>query len=488
MAFNRMMHPRNPYKDRPPDFSALADKYAEFRSHCYVAANGKLLLNFRDSDAVRALARTLLLNDFGLNVDLPADCLVPRVPQRLNYILWIDDILKINGISDGILGIDVGTGASCIYALLGAKSFGWRFVATESDLMAVQVASKNVQLNNLCDLVEVVHVDEDRMIKDVVRTRSEERFTFCMCNPPFYEHEESEQKFIHTDGRAMVNYCSDEDRRPAPHSATVARSNELAVSGGEVAFVGRLIEDSVVLQKSILLYTSMVGKKSSLAELKKKLRRCTNVRFAVGTLSQGKTQRWVVAWTFDPDLKLSSLSKDCPPLEVPLPSALHTLENSSAWIRKTLTSLEVSLEAMENREFQCEATRNTWSQQRQKRRASRSWSTNIYHEGKRARQIAPISVSVSAELGAGDGKDSLTNAGNFNECILVRSSNDSNKCHAAVQAYVPSTSESQSLVRFRVIIPSEGDCVQLKWVDGSRHALHQISQYCRNQLAKLTKF
>lgn len=65
-------------------------------------------MNFRDTNAVRVLARTLLLSDFELDVDIPPDCLVPRIPQRLNYILFIDDLLKANGISENALGIDIG--------------------------------------------------------------------------------------------------------------------------------------------------------------------------------------------------------------------------------------------------------------------------------------------------------------------------------------------------------------------------------------------
>ena len=33
MAFNRYMHPENPYI-KPPDFKQLAIKYPEFKKHC----------------------------------------------------------------------------------------------------------------------------------------------------------------------------------------------------------------------------------------------------------------------------------------------------------------------------------------------------------------------------------------------------------------------------------------------------------------------
>ena len=43
----------------------------------------------------------------------------------------------------------LGTGASCIYPLLGAKLNGWHFLATEVDELSVSFAEKNVQGNGL---------------------------------------------------------------------------------------------------------------------------------------------------------------------------------------------------------------------------------------------------------------------------------------------------------------------------------------------------
>ena len=46
-----------------------------------------------------------------------------------------------------------GTGASCVYPLLGAKLNGWRFFATEIDEEAVRFASENVSRNELSDRI-----------------------------------------------------------------------------------------------------------------------------------------------------------------------------------------------------------------------------------------------------------------------------------------------------------------------------------------------
>ena len=82
----------------------------------------------------------MLSKDFGLEVVLPVDRLVPMVPQRLNYIHWLEDLLEeereggerggegVEGGGEGVegggreggtekrksvYGIDIGEGREC---------------------------------------------------------------------------------------------------------------------------------------------------------------------------------------------------------------------------------------------------------------------------------------------------------------------------------------------------------------------------------------
>ena len=50
--------------------------------------------------------------------------------------------------------ISVGTGASCIYPLLGTRLNGWSFLATEIDPASVEYATKNVTANNFVDNIK----------------------------------------------------------------------------------------------------------------------------------------------------------------------------------------------------------------------------------------------------------------------------------------------------------------------------------------------
>lgn len=81
-------------------------------------------------------------------------------------------------------------------------------------------------------------------------------FAFCMCNPPFFEKPETnietKTKFCEEPSISESVFTNDfKMDRTLPHSATVASAAELFVDGGEVAFVNRIIDDSVCLRERI---------------------------------------------------------------------------------------------------------------------------------------------------------------------------------------------------------------------------------------------
>lgn len=56
-----------------------------------------------------------------------------KVPNRHNYILWLKDLLDTSSYNEPgqkLTGLDIGTGASCIYPLLGCAQRPWSFLAT----------------------------------------------------------------------------------------------------------------------------------------------------------------------------------------------------------------------------------------------------------------------------------------------------------------------------------------------------------------------
>lgn len=69
--------------------------------------------------------------------------------------------------------------------------------------------------------------------------------------------------------------------------------------GGEVAFVIRMIDESLQLRDQIQWYTSMLGKLSSVTTIVDTLMKRENRNYAVTEFVQGnKTKRWAVAWSW----------------------------------------------------------------------------------------------------------------------------------------------------------------------------------------------
>ncbi|XP_068126340.1 RNA N6-adenosine-methyltransferase METTL16 [Hyperolius riggenbachi] len=325
MALNKSMHPRNRYKDRPPDFAYLASKYPEFKQHVNVNLTGRVSLNFKDPGAVRALTCTLLKEDFGLTIDIPLERLIPTVPLRLNYIHWVEDLINHHGSDKSTVrrGIDIGTGASCIYPLLGATLNGWYFLATEVDDICFNYAKKNVEQNNLADLIKVVKVPQKTLLMDALKEESGIIYDFCMCNPPFFANQMEAQG---------VN--SRNPRRPPPSSVNTGGITEIMAEGGELEFVKRIIHDSLQLKKRLRWYSCMLGKKCSLAPLKEELRIQGVPKVAHTEFYQGKTMRWALAWSFYDDVIIPNPPSKKRKLEKPRKPMMFTVPETTVLLLK----------------------------------------------------------------------------------------------------------------------------------------------------------
>lgn len=382
MALNKSMHPRNRYKDKPPDFAYLASKYPEFQQHVQTSLVGRPVVNFKEPEAVRALTCTLLKEDFGLTIEIPLERLIPTVPLRLNYIHWVEDLT--DGQKQLRRGIDIGTGASCIYPLLGATMNGWYFLATEVDDICFDYAKKNVEQNNMSDLIKVVKVPQKTLLMDALKEETEIIYDFCMCNPPFFANQ-MEAKGVN----------SRNSRRPPPSSVNTGGVTEIMAEGGELEFVKRIIHDSLQLKKRLRWYSCMLGKKCSLAPLKEELRKQGVPKVTYTEFCQGRTMRWALAWSFyddvivpSPPSKKRKLEKARKPLSFTLPEAgLKELQTKAsalgcsstcpvkavtALLEKSLTDLRVLFKHVpcrkQERSLCLTAVENTWIHGRQKRR------------------------------------------------------------------------------------------------------------------------
>jgi len=122
-------------------------------------------------------------------------------------------------------------------------------------------------------------------------------------------------------------------QRP-PFTACTGAENEMVTPGGEVAFISRMIDDSLVLQDRVQWYSSLIGKFSSLPVLVQKLRDKGVDNYAVTEFVQGsKTRRWGIAWSFDNFRPSVTVARGVPSLQkslLPFPSE-YTIIVSTKW-------------------------------------------------------------------------------------------------------------------------------------------------------------
>ena len=284
------MHPENRHQGLY-DFKKLVEANPSLESYV-ISPYDKQTIDFSNAKAVVELNRALLKVHYALKKwTLPEGFLCPPVPSRVDYIHHLHDLLGEPSNDDKIKILDIGTGASCIYPLLGNAIFGWQFVGSEINQTALNSAKKNVSDNGLKDVISLrLQTDVSAILDGVILP--EDRFDAAMCNPPFFKNEEeavaaSGQKY---DGLKLAK--KGEDRNFGGHA------HELWYSGGEKAFLHNYLYQSSHFGKQVAWFTSLVSKKENVASLKQSHQKLKGKQFEVVPMSIGHKKMRIVAWNF----------------------------------------------------------------------------------------------------------------------------------------------------------------------------------------------
>ena len=126
---NKFAHPRNPYKTGLGDLDELAKSDPDFGIFAKRKDNGKVTADWTDREYTRKLMRSIIKRDFQLDLDSPVGSLAPALTNKLNYLLWIEDLSKLNNVQE-VQGIDIGSGAAMYFAAIAVKHFQWSMLAT----------------------------------------------------------------------------------------------------------------------------------------------------------------------------------------------------------------------------------------------------------------------------------------------------------------------------------------------------------------------
>ena len=285
------MHKKNKHiKDY--DFEKLTEATPELKQHVFVNEHEKQIIDFADAKAVKALNTALLKAHYKIDFwQFPDTNLCPPIPGRVDYIHHVNDLLRASKLKKNITILDIGTGASCVYPLLGNAEYNWNFVATDCNKKSISYAQKIIIKNNLKKVILLKHQPNSESIFQDIITPTD-KFSVTMCNPPFYKDEAEAFEATTRKLKGLGKLTDSVTRNFA------GQAHELCFKGGEKAFMHTYLYESSLFKTQCFWYTSLVSNKDNVKSMKKSLIKLGATTFKVIEMSQGNKKSRVVAWTF----------------------------------------------------------------------------------------------------------------------------------------------------------------------------------------------
>lgn len=262
--------------------------------------NNRDTINFSDPKAVKLLNSALLKTYYKLSFwDIPDNYLCPPIPGRVDYIHHLNDLLLSteSTIDKKVRVLDIGTGASCIYPILGVTEHGWQFVASEIDPASIKMANKIIANNkSLIGKIECRRQhNQENIFNGVIN--NEEFYHLTLCNPPFHKSlaeatEGTKQKWQN------LNKTNQLKSRKATTLNFGGQKAELWCPGGELAFIRKMIKESKGFAKQVGWFTCLVSKKEHISKLKLTLKKSNVSQVKVVNMAQGQKVSRFIAWRF----------------------------------------------------------------------------------------------------------------------------------------------------------------------------------------------
>jgi 23S rRNA (adenine1618-N6)-methyltransferase len=292
------LHVRNLHRDRY-DFKLLIQDTPELAKFVSINPYGDESVDFSNPDAVKSLNKALLKHFYGISYwDIPENYLCPPIPGRADYIHYVADLLGLSNQGKFPVGkvtrvLDIGTGANCVYPIIGHREYGWNFVGSDIDPGAYNSASRIVENNpSLEGAIECrLQTSSQHIFNGIIKP--DEFFDATLCNPPFHAslaeaQEGTKRKLtnlgLKKSGKQTLNFGG--------------QNAELWCPGGEETFVKKMISESTEFREQCLWFTSLISKKTSLPGVYAALKTVKVSEVKTIEMAQGQKISRFVAWTF----------------------------------------------------------------------------------------------------------------------------------------------------------------------------------------------
>ncbi len=297
MKSSSKLHPRNK-NINGYDFDALVKALPAIESFLLTTKAGTTSIDFANAEGVKLLNKALLIYQYGIREwDIPQGFLCPPIPGRADYIHHLADLLaeqnagRIPTVHE-VKILDIGTGANCIYPLIGVNEYGWKFVGVDINDIALNNAQKIITNNKLTDKIEIrKQTDRNNYFSGVIK--KEEYFDAVMCNPPFHS---SPQEANESNMKKVQNLSKNKSNNPSLNFG--GQNAELWTRGGEERFIKKMIIESINFKNQVGWFTSLVSKSETLKSIYHELNLQNITNHKTIEMAQGNKINRFVAWKF----------------------------------------------------------------------------------------------------------------------------------------------------------------------------------------------
>jgi len=297
-AEKNVLHPRNKHRERY-DFKQLIVTCPELAKYVKLNPYGIESIDFANPKAVKWLNKALLKQYYSLEYwDVPSGYLCPPIPGRADYIHHIADLLgKSNEgrIPTGykIKCMDIGIGASCVYPIIGNKEYGWSFIGSDIDKVALESARKIIHYNAFLKRnIELRYQENPNDIFHGIMNRNEP-IDLAICNPPFHSSADEAEK-----GTLRKLSSLNQKKITTLVLNFGGQSNELWCDGGEERFVRSMIRQSKQFSTNCFWFSTLISKQSHLGGIYEALKHVKAIEVKPIEIGQGTKISRIVAWTF----------------------------------------------------------------------------------------------------------------------------------------------------------------------------------------------
>jgi 23S rRNA (adenine1618-N6)-methyltransferase len=290
------LHPKNKHKGSY-DFKELSKVHPLLKKFVRPTKYGIESIEFSNHEAVKALNTALLKYYYKIEFwDIPKNYLCPPIPGRADYIHHVAQLLGSKNsykipMNGKVTCLDIGTGANCIYPIIGHQEYGWKFIGTDIDEIALNSAQEIVNLNNnLTGKVELrLQQKSKHIFKGIIQ--SKDQIDLVICNPPFH----SSEKEANISALRKVRNLKTSKKVQLNFGGT---NKELWCEGGEKQFIKTMINESKIFGKSCYWFSTLVSKKENLKGIYRKLKNEGAYQIKTINMGQGNKLSRIVAWTF----------------------------------------------------------------------------------------------------------------------------------------------------------------------------------------------